>query len=450
MGKYEWYDIQIAKGSTNDSPRNNFLKKENFRDSSSNLHLTSDLDFDTINDHKLTKHAFILDTGRIVDFHMNTSRGFNTERQLHVKTSFHQGDKFVDGDKWCLTFEHQRGNGGVHYLFSADLNYCIIVNVDHAISLGNVIKSIVRISIFSLFGTGSKCSSKLYKNIQCIRSKKKLTSITVCLSTSHVICIVLNTQVAQEKTVQILKINQLVGEDCVDVEFIREIKLSPILTYIRRLSFNQFGDKLIVESTKDFCIFSVSPGFEDKCVPFQGTNPFVTYNVSLRSELLVRDSHLELGSSIEIYEIKEKETTAPLQRQLVYTPIWKVTAEELGLERVQVFQVQSFTETLIFYNQRHTIHILNPFKKKIIHKLDLSSLNIPCQTSVVNWSCQEVYVLCFDYAKHYNLMKVFSLKPKFSFSLEDQSARRVLETHSLNTLRALELPYILRKKLGYF
>ena len=449
MEKDEWYDIQIAKGSTTDSPRNNFLKKENLRPSQSTLHLTSELDLDTINDNKLTKHAFILDTGRIVDFHMNTSRGFYTKRQLHVKTSFHQGDKLVDGDKWCLTFEHLPDNGCVHYLFSTDLKYCVIVNVEHAISLGNVIKSFVRISIFSLSSAGSKCWSKFYGNIQCIRSKKKLTGITVCLSTSHVLCIVLNTQVSQDKTVQILKVRHVVDNDDVDVEFIRQIKLSPILTYIRKLSFNQFGDKLIVESTKDFCILPISSRFDDKCIPFQGTNPFITYNVSLRSELLVRDSHLELGSAIEIYEIKEKEI-APLQRQLHYTLIWKVTAEDLGLARVQVFQVQSFTETLIFYNQRHTIHILNPFKKKIIHKLDLSSENLPCHSCVVNWSCQEVYVRCFDFMKSYTLMKVFSLKPNFSFSLEDQSAKSVLKTHSINTLRALELPHILRKKLGYF
>ena len=409
------------------------------------------------------------------------------KRQLIVKTSSlaNTGDgKLVEEKKWFVSVpDIDTVIGHSYYLFSSDLTYCVLVYLEKPNTLDSVIKSIVRISIVCLLDDpvsseqSSRCGVELHRNVQCIRSTKEITSLKVSLSTAHVLCVLLNHENPKYKTVEVLKIrfglekrptatvnSCSIDKNEIEVCPIKQIRLSPILTFIRDLSFNQFGDKLIVRCAKDFAVCPTSKRFRDKCEPFQGSNPFVTYNVSLKMEILVRDSHLHLGSCIEIYEIRVErldiiddnyEDDSPQPRmQLGYRLIWSVTAADLGLSRVHVFQVQSFTETLVFYNQMHTIHVLDPFKKKIIHQLELAGNDAALSSCTVNWSCQEVYVRFVDYSAghRYTHTKVFPLRsPSLkSNTLLDLSAMQVLKTFSIKELSALKLPTVFHSKLGYF
>ena len=453
MNRNDEIDIQIARGFIFDSPRDSFLKSE--ADSLEFL-VSPSYDYQYLNRKKLSCGAFILDTGRLVNFTLTNEN--NLTKFLNIKTSSVDviSNELKEDQSWCLPIPEAFSNTNGHFLFSSDLTYCLSIHLEKPKSLDNVVKSILRISMFSLLGDIQKSSTRssyeLHKNIQCIRSTKKITSIKVCMSTSHMLCIVLNYENPKDKTVQVLKVCHRLSQNDIDVDLIKQIRLSPILTYIRDLSFNQFGDKLVVECAKDFAICPLSTEYIDKCKPFQGSHPFVTYNVSLRMELLIRDSYLELGSCIEIYEIKSELSEEGKKKQLAYSLIWKITAEELGLHRVHVFQVQSFTETLIFYNQSHTIHVLNPFKKKIIHQLEMNNgpMDLLCRSCTVDWSCQEVHVHFIDSSRSYCHLKVYQLKSPFAYSLLDQAARKVLNTFSMNELRKLNLPNVFRKKLGYF
>uniref|UniRef100_A0A7M5X1V0 Uncharacterized protein n=1 Tax=Clytia hemisphaerica TaxID=252671 RepID=A0A7M5X1V0_9CNID len=454
MNRSDEIDIQIARGFIFDSPRGTFLKSET---DSFDFLVSPSYDYQYLNRKKLSCGAFILDTGCLVNFTLTNEN--NLSKYLNVKTSNVDAvtNELKEDQSWSLPVPEAFTNTTGHFLFSSDLTYCLSIHLERPKSLDNVVKSIVRISMFSFLNDTDKSSIRssyeLHKNIQCIRSTKKVTSIKVCMSTNHTLCIVLNYENPKDKTVQVLKVHHRLSQNDIDVDLIKQIRLSPILTYIRDLSFNQFGDKLIVECAKDFAICPMSTEYVDKCKPFQGSHPFITYNVSLKMELLIRDSYLELGSCIEIYEIKsELSEEERKKKQLSYSLIWKVTAEELGLHRVHVFQVQSFTETLIFYNQSHTIHVLNPFKKKIINQLEMNNgpMDLLCRSCMVDWSCHEVYVKFIDSSRSYCHLKVYQLKSPFTYSLLDQAARKVLNTFSIDDLSKLNLPNVFRKKLGYF
>ena len=119
-----------------------------------------------------------------------------------------------------------------------------------------------------------------------------------------------------------------------------------------------------------------------------------------------------------------------------------------------MFQVQSFTQTLVFYNQMHTIHVLDPFKKKIINQLVVAGNDAALSSCTVNWSCQEVYVRFVDHstAERFVHTKVFPLRSMSltSNNLLDLSAMQVLKTVSVNELSELNLSSVFQSKLGYF
>ena len=469
-------DIQIATGWLFDSPRNTLLK-----DCRTGLPFLVGPSFElkTQNTAKLSTDTHVLDNGKIVEFSLTKPR--DLKRQLIVKkSSLKKDNELIEEQKWFLSVSDiDIGKGQQYYLFSSDLAYCVLVYLEKTNSLDSVVKSVVRISLISLLSNEKgRCWVDFHHNIQCIRSKRKVTSLKVSLSNACVLCVLLNHENPKEKIVQVLKIchpnnssitlntqtsnlnrNSIEDDSEIDIYPIKQMRLSPILTFVRGLSFNSFGDKLIVRCAKDFSVCSTSTGFRDRCEPIQGSNPFVTYNVSLRMEILIRDSHLQLGSCIEIYEIKEVviEGDGDGCKQLTYRLIWSVTAEEVGLSRVHVFQVQSFTDTLIFYNQFHTIHVLDPFKKKIVHQLDTRTCDSvtlgSCQSCIVNWSCQEVYVKFIVQSENCSFLKVFPLKSCSTLqsnTLVNLSAQKVLRTYSIKELGSLELPSVFHGKLGYF
>ena len=474
-------DIQIAKGCHFDSPRNTFLNRH-----------ANDLPFFLQPSFELKSPAidrlnsYFLDNGKLAEFSLANRTNFN-KRHLIIKTSS-LADKseleLVEEHRWLVTIpDVDIVIGQSHYLFSSDLTYSVLVYLEKPNALDNVIKSIIRICTLPLNADSQTAKNmenqvELYRHVQCIRSTKMVTSLKVSLSTAHVLCVLLNHENPKNKKVHVLKMhfhqekelptiisecNAAIDKYEIEVSPVKQIRLSPILTFIRDLSFNQFGDKLIVRCAKDFAVCPTSRGFRDKCEPLQGSNPFVTYNVSLRMEILVRDSHLQLGSCIEIYEIKvenvdkdsgNEDEKSPHCKQLSYRLIWSVTAAELGLSRVHVFQVQSFTQTLVFYNQMHTIHVLDPFKKKIINQLVVAGNDAALSSCTVNWSCQEVYVRFVDHstAERFVHTKVFPLRSMSltSNNLLDLSAMQVLKTVSVNELSELNLSSVFQSKLGYF
>ena len=473
-------DIQIAKGYHFDSPRNTFLKR---RSNDLPFFLKPSFELKSPITARLSSH--FLDNGKLAEFSLANRTNFN-KRHLIIKTSsLAKKSEFelVEEQKW-LVMVPDIGvvNGQSHYLFSSNLTYSVLVYLEKPNALDNVVRSIIRICILPLNVNVQTPNSKenqveLYRHVQCIRSTKMVTNLKVSLSTTHTLCVLLNHENPKNKIVHVLKIcfgqekestaitngcNFLVDKNDVEVCPVKQIRLCPILTFIRDLSFNQFGDKLIVRCAKDFAVCPTSHGFRDKCEPLQGSNPFVTYNVSLRMEILVRDSHLQLGSCIEIYEIKvesvdkdsSNEDKSSHCKQLSYRLIWSVTAAELGLSRVHVFQVQSFTQTLVFYNQMHTIHVLDPFKKKIINQLMVAGNDAALSSCTVNWSCQEVYVRFVDHSTADRSVHtlVFPLRSASltSNTLSDLSAMQVLKTLSIKDLRDLNLPSIFHSKLGYF
>lgn len=477
MDRYGNIDIQIAKGYHFDSPRNTFLKRR-----------SNDLPFFLQPSFELKSpitrlNSHFLDNGKLAQFSLENQTNLN-KRHLVIKTSSlndkNKGE-LVEEQKWFIMVPDSNILiGKSHYLFSSDLTYSILVYLEKPNALDNMVRSIIRICILPLTQIPSSKENKveLYRHVQCIRSTKTVTSLRVSLSTAHVLCVLVNHENPKDKKVHVLKIcfdqeresmsitngrNLVIEKNEIDMCPVKQIRLPPILTFIRDLSFNQFGDKLIVRCAKDFAVCPTLHGFSDKCEPLQGSNPFVTYNVSLRMEILVRDSHLHLGSCIEIYEIKvesvdkdsgNKDDKSTHCKQLSYRLIWSITAAELGLSRVHVFQVQSFTQTLIFYNQMHTIHVLDPFKKKIINQLVVSGNDIAVSSCTVNWSCQEAYIHFVDHGPSGRCMhtKVFPLRSTSLTlnTLSDLSAMQVLKTVSINELHNLNLPSVFHSKLGYF